>query len=147
MRGPGALGPGARALLAAAGPLSPESEGDLRREMADLHCGEVPDAVVGRFVGMQRARDATLAAHLLAAAGPGGGVLITGAGHARKDRGVPAYLAHAQSARSVLSVGLVEVNAGAREPQDYQLPFDLVVFTPRALREDPCAELRRRRAG
>jgi hypothetical protein len=50
----------------------------------------------------------------------------------------------------LLSIGLVEADAELRWPRQFAeqygragFPFDYVVFTPRAEREDPCEALRR----
>jgi uncharacterized iron-regulated protein len=92
----------------------------------------------------QRARDAQLARALASAAGPDGAVLITGAEHARKDRAVPTFLAAAGiPPGQVVSVAFREVDPDATAPADYgPLPFDWVIFTPGAAREDPCAGMR-----
>jgi uncharacterized iron-regulated protein len=87
-----------------------------------------------------------MADSLLAHASQQGAILITGAGHARTDRGVPAHLARRAPDLPVRSVAFVEVSPEAREPKDYAtadspgtLPYDYVWFTPAAQREDPCA--------
>jgi uncharacterized iron-regulated protein len=129
-------------------PLSDSAREALREEMRRAHCGLLPETMLDAMVLVQRARDAQFAARLHAAADPGAAVLITGNGHARKDRGVPAQLAKAFAAEA-LSVGLLEVQASWRDPAEYAaafgasaLPFDYVWFTPRASDEDPCEALR-----
>ncbi len=142
-RGPDALGPPARALLERAGPLPEAAARELRQEMLDSHCGKLPERMLDGFVAMQRARDATLSARLLARTGGDGAVLVAGAGHVRADRGVPVYLALATPAPRVRTVAFLEVDAGAEELLAGEpLPFDFVVFTPRAEREDPCATMK-----
>jgi hypothetical protein len=71
--------------------------------------------------------------------------LIAGAGHARKDRGVPWHLSRKASGRRVVSLALLEVVAGENNPDAYasgfdakRLPFDFVWFTPRVDNLDPC---------
>ncbi|HUK65652.1 MAG TPA: ChaN family lipoprotein [Anaeromyxobacteraceae bacterium] len=144
-----ALDPGARAILEHAGPLSPEVAASLRAEMADSHCGALPDSMLDDLVLMQRARDAELAERLLSAQADGA-VLVAGAGHARRDRGVPFDLEREAPSRSSLSVAFLEVAPDLKEPADYKtafgadaLPFDFVIFTPRAERTDPCEQMRR----
>jgi hypothetical protein len=63
---------------------------------------------------------------------------------------VPAYLLDAGG--RIVSVALLEVSAKRPRPADYAedwgkgpLPFDWVIFTPRAERSDPCAGLRAHR--
>jgi hypothetical protein len=82
-----------------------------------------------------------------AAPGIDGAVLIAGAGHARRDRGVPLRLSDLAPGATVLSVGFIQVSAERRDPTDYAaplhapaLPFDFVLFTPRADVEDPCSK-------
>jgi len=60
---------------------------------------------------------------------------------------VPWYLRRRARGARIVSIGLIEVTAGATEPADYaarfdtdHLPFDFVWFTPRADDKDPCAE-------
>jgi uncharacterized iron-regulated protein len=105
----------------------------LERDMVESHCGKQPEAK--RLAGMveaQRARDVRLARVLAMA---GASVLITGNGHARRDRGVPLYLPGAD----IVSIGIIEVEAHKRTPQEYAAgSFDYVWFTSRARRVDPC---------
>jgi uncharacterized iron-regulated protein len=101
------------------------------------------------MVFVQRARDALLAECLHEGVkGSGGALLIAGAGHVRRDQGVPAQLTRAYGASS-LAIGLLQVNAEDMSPELYAagfqahlLPFDFVWFTPRANDVDQCAELR-----
>ena len=91
------------------------------------------------MVEAQRLRDATLAEAVLAerAAVPGRPVvLITGNGHARRDRGVPALLARAAVGLEVLTIGQLE-SAPEAPP-----PFDLWLVTAPAERSDPCDTFR-----
>lgn len=123
----------------------------MRAELFDSHCGYMPQEHMEPMMHVQRARDAQMAERLLAADKGEGAILITGSGHARVDRGVPARLAHLSSGAQVRSVAFIEVAADKHEPQDYAgrfgaggLPFDYVWFTPAAQREDLCAKLRER---
>jgi uncharacterized iron-regulated protein len=100
----------------------------------------------------QRARDATLAEALLDP-GPDGAVLIAGDGHVRRDFAVPAYLRAARPGESIVSVGLLEVEAGKPDPEAYladsaggELQYDFVRFTPRSDRPDPCEKFKPSRA-
>lgn len=149
MKGPEALPSTVRALLAKEEPLPAERVAALRKEMRASHCdAELPESFLDRLALAQRARDAFMAQRLLAASAQGA-VLVTGNGHARLDRGVPMTLARERPERRVVSVGIFEVTKGKARPPDYAeefgtgaLPFDYVVFTPVAEREDPCAALR-----
>lgn len=118
------------------------------------HCELMPKSALTGMLHAQRTRDAFMAWRLLRTAGPDGAVLIAGAGHARDDYGVPLHLHNHAPAASVLSVALVEVRPQGRRPSDYaaefdarRLPFDYVLFTPAAVRKDPCKALRARFKG
>jgi uncharacterized iron-regulated protein len=111
-------------------PAAPGVKAALERDIIDGHCGSVPEAK--RLAGMveaQRARDARMASVMKDRS-----VLIAGAGHARRDRGVPLYLGGAD----VLSIAFTEVEDDKRSARDYGDSFDYVWFTPRAERADPC---------
>lgn len=143
-KGVAALPPPVKARIDRQPPLGPEEARALREEMQESHCGELPEKLLDPMVLGQRARDAQMAEALEAAAGARGAVLIAGAGHARTDRGVPAYLEPGRRG-SAVSVGFREVEAGEASPAAYAevkgapLPYDFVIFTPAAEREDPCA--------
>jgi len=149
-RGEAAVPAEAGAWLARAGAPSERETAGLREEMERAHCGQMPMAMVAPMVLAQRARDAQLALRLTQAAAGRPAVLIAGAGHARTDRGVPAYLRREAPSRRAVSVGLIEVERGRDRVEDYAStygttlpPFDFAVFTPAADREDPCARLKK----
>lgn len=148
-RGAGALPAPVQALLARAGPLQAAEAAERREEMAAQHCGELPEPFLDPMVLTQRARDAQLAQALLEGATAGGGVLVTGAEHARRDRAAAAFLLTAGAAPGdVLSVAFREVEPGEDDPAAAgPLPWDWVVFTPGAERGDPCEGLRRPAGG
>lgn len=130
-------------------PLDAAQEASLREELKESHCGHLPDARVGAMIRFQRARDASMASALIAAANAAhadDGVLIAGTGHTRRDRGAGRDLAVRDPKRPVTSIAFAEVLAGKTEPRAYasrwnttSLPFDFVWFTPRANDDDPCA--------
>ena len=132
----------ARAIVADPGrsalpPAPPTVKAALERDIIDGHCGSAPEAKrLASMVEAQRARDARMAAVL-----KGPSVLIAGSGHARRDRGVPLYLAD----RDLVSIAFMEVEAGKTSPQDYfdslagGDSYDYLWFTPRAARDDPCS--------
>ncbi len=142
--GTGALDEPVRALLERAGPLSPDEERERREEMEALHCGQLPGAFLGPMVLSQRARDAQLALALRSGATADGAVLVTGAEHARRDRGVGAFLRTAGVAPDqVVAIAFREVDPEERAPAGYDpAPYDYLVFTPAADRGDPCADMR-----
>jgi uncharacterized iron-regulated protein len=114
-------------------PASPTVKAALERDIIDGHCGAAPEPK--RLAGMieaQRARDARMASVL-----KGPSVLIAGSGHARRDRGVPLYLA----SDDLISIAFMEVEPGKARPQDFAdaASYDYLWFTPRAVRDDPCS--------
>jgi len=150
-RGPDALSPELRQRLDLETPLPEAVEQAMRQEQDEAHCGHLPAAMLGPMVLAQRARDAHMADRMLSADTAQGVVLITGNGHARTDRAVPARLAERAPGKDVRAVGLLEVSAERQRPEDYaaslgaaSLPFDYVWFTPAVPMEDPCAALRQR---
>jgi uncharacterized iron-regulated protein len=110
------------------------------REVADGHCGLMPERMLAPMARAQIARDAVLAASIEPFAARGV-VLLTGNGHARRDLGVPRWLSDASRAQS-LSIGLLEHTADGTSAPDGA--FDLRVTTAAASRDDPCASLRDR---
>ena len=141
--GMGALSPAIQQLLAHAGPLPPDEERERREEMEALHCGELPKAFLAPMVLSQRARDAQLAAAVHTGATAGGAVLITGAEHARRDRGVGAFLrVTGVPPEQIASVAFREVDPQLEKPDAYGgAPYDYLVFTPATEREDPCRDM------
>ena len=108
------------------------------------HCGKVSSPLRDGLVRAQRLRDATLADAALGMLDQGV-IFILGRGHARRDVGVPLYLAARRPGTRVLSVGFMEVGAGMTAPTQYETervggiaPYDILWFTPRAERTDPC---------
>lgn len=134
-------------------PLTPEQEASLRDEFRESHCGRLPEARIGAMIRFQRARDASVASALIAAANAAhtaDGALIAGTGHTRRDCGAGADLAARDPKRGVVSIAFAEVERGRNDPPACAarwnvsaLPFDFVWFTPRANDEDPCAALAR----
>lgn len=136
--------------------LTDAQKASMKDDIVDSHCGYAPDGLVTSMIEGQRRRDAAMAEAVGKAAAlpaPGGGVrgavLLCGFAHARRDYGVPFYLAAAAPGLRVVSIAFVEVSPAGREPADYaealhapQLPFDYVVFTPRVDNEDPCEKFR-----
>ena len=143
-------------------PLPAATQRAMEAEIADSHCGMLPAAVVPGMVEAQRLRDAAFARATLDAWRETGGpvVLITGTGHARADRAVPAYLRAAAPDLRVKTLGQIEAprrtptgqpdpSAGAPDPSATlkddektetfaDAPFDLLIVTPAASRPDPC---------
>jgi hypothetical protein len=129
--------------LGLAQPLDPATRTEIEDEMIAAHCNMLPREAAGGMVEAQRLRDARFAAAAFRAFAAGGGqraVLITGNGHARTDRGVPAYLRRAEPGLKVLSVGMFELAPGADPVAAASgLPYDYIWFSDPVERADPCA--------
>ena len=135
------LGPGRAERLALAEVWDADMESTIKREIVAGHCGQVAEPLLGGLAAAQRARDALMADALLANA-ERGAVGIIGRGHARRDIGVPRYVTQRRPTLNLVSVGLVEVEAGRQRIAEYLAAypgFDFMWFTPRAQRKDPCA--------
>lgn len=115
-------------------PLSDGVQGAREAEQQAAHCGALPDNLLPAMVGIQRLRDATLARAALHAFEAAGGpvVVVTGNGHARRDRGVPVYLQQAAPDLEIFALGQSE--AGQVDGV-----FDMVLDGPVVARPDPCS--------
>jgi len=142
--------PEERTRLGLDSPMPPALVDTLRKDLADSHCGVLSAEAVDGMVTAQRYRDAHLADALLAAAAQhGSAVLIAGNGHVRADRGVPWHLRR-RGTTTVASYLLVEVEEGKTDPEAYmprdpegKPAADLLIFTPKHPRPDPCDQFRR----
>ena len=131
-----------------------ELEQESRREIKEGHCNALPDSVLPAFTLIQRLRDASLAQSLVeqASLSPSGqAVLIAGNGHVRTDLGVPYYLNKSSVGGQVLSLGQIEAQPDLKKAADYaatrgmeRLPYDFVIFSEAAEREDPCAVFKKK---
>lgn len=122
-----------------------EQRAALHRALDEGHCGLLPAAQLPAMARIQLARDDAMAATLLERRSPGRTVLlVTGAQHARRDRGVPHHLARlggAAAARACVSVELRATDAAQAEPDP---AFDALWLTPAIPPIDHCAGLRGR---
>jgi uncharacterized iron-regulated protein len=123
-------------------PLATEVLETLEEDILSSHCDMIDEDQAAQMASGQRLRDAGLAQTMTRARQPA--VLIAGNGHVRRDYGVGGLLEQRQW-RSVLSIGLIEVQPGKDRLEDYdgfysqgERVFDIVMFTPRARDEDPC---------
>jgi uncharacterized iron-regulated protein len=119
-------------------PLPAAEQAQRQAMQAEAHCDALPEEMLPQMVAVQRLRDAELARATLAALDSAGPpvVVITGNGHARKDRGVPAMLMRARTGVEIFALGQAE---GGAAPAGN---FDLVVSSPPVDRDDPCAAFR-----
>ncbi|PZX18403.1 putative iron-regulated protein [Palleronia aestuarii] len=137
--GAAAVFPGDAALFGLDEALPEDVRAEREAEQDEAHCGLLPEEMLPGMVEAQRLRDATLAAQALAALDATGGpiAVVTGNGHARRDRGVPAMLALARPDLRVLALGQLTA-------PDPDAPFDAWVVTAddASGRGDPCDALR-----
>lgn len=110
----------------------------------ESHCGMITPELRAGLIRAQRLRDATMADAALRNL-DGGLFFILGRGHARRDVGVPRYLEARRPGTRILSVGFIEVSNKKTRPTEYESDgvggaptFDILWFTPRAERADPC---------
>jgi uncharacterized iron-regulated protein len=147
--GLGGLGRAMLTQLKLDAPRPPAVSASMAREIRESHCGQAPEGALDRMVDTQWARDARIAEALARAGGRDGAVLIAGAGHVRRDRGVPAHLARHAPGTPAASLAFLEVEATRTAPSDYAtrfegtLPFDYVWFTPRVDDVDPCEKFKK----
>lgn len=145
-----ALGPDLVRRLGLDRPLDPATRADMVEEAQESHCGQVPEAMVGPMIDVQRARDAYMAARLAEAGRTDGAVLVTGSGHVRRDRGIPVYLAALVEGAPIASLILHEVSDRRADPRAYELRaerdgrvlYHYAWFTPRWDDTDPCEKFR-----
>lgn len=117
----------------------------LAAQMGGAHCGQIGEELRAGLVRGQRLRDALMADSAVPSVARGV-VAIVGRDHARRDIGLPLYFAARLPSARIFSIGFVEVSPGRVDPGAYgaesatgDAPFDVIWFTPRAERIDPCA--------
>ncbi len=126
-------------------PLPDGGDAALVEEIRTSHCNQLPDEMIPRMALAQRARDAFIADRVAdEAQNRDGVILITGNGHARKDRGVPLYLRRLRPRDAVSSLAILEVEPDSQNPADYvdAGSYDFLWFTPRVDLKDPCERFR-----
>lgn len=119
------------------GHLPPPALERQREAIRDGHCNLLPAERLMPMVRVQLARDASMARTVAQAVQPGKTVLlVAGAGHVLRDRGVPTHLPASLRVRSVLAI------AGASD-SDAAHAANMVWPTPALAPRDHCAELAR----
>ncbi|MEO8333308.1 MAG: ChaN family lipoprotein [Gallionella sp.] len=117
----------------------------LSMNMGGAHCGQLKDELREGLTRSQRLKDALMVDSAVSSISRGVVALI-GSSHARRDIGLPLYFAARDPSSRIVSIGFVEVSPDRNDPKTYvssatgQAPFDLIWFTPRMERTDPCAE-------
>nr|WP_170475087.1 ChaN family lipoprotein [Ruegeria arenilitoris] len=114
-------------------PLAPEDQAAREADQLAAHCDAIPAEDLPQMVAIQRLRDAVLTRSILRATEETGGpvAVITGNGHARKDRGIPTFLTRLRPGLKVFVLGQSEDGVVDGE-------FDAVIDSPAVDREDPC---------
>ncbi|WP_037316972.1 ChaN family lipoprotein [Ruegeria halocynthiae] len=114
-------------------PLPAEEQAEREADQLAAHCNAIPAEVLPQMVAIQRLRDAVLARAILRAMDETGGPVgvITGNGHARRDRGIPTFLSRLRPGLKVFVLGQSEDGVVDGE-------FDAVIDSPAIDREDPC---------
>ncbi|MEM6658063.1 MAG: ChaN family lipoprotein [Pseudomonadota bacterium] len=114
-------------------PLPPVEQAAREADQLAAHCNALPQEALPQMVAIQRLRDAVLARSVLRAIDETEGpvAVITGNGHARKDRGIPTYLSRLRPGLKVFVLGQSEDGVVDGE-------FDAVIDSPAIEREDPC---------
>ncbi len=119
----------------------------LVRNMGGAHCGKLRDELREGLARSQRLRDAMMADSAVSSIARGV-VAIVGSSHARRDIGLPLYFAARAPTARIVSIGFVEVSQARTDPKAYssdsatgEVHYDVIWFTPRVERADPCADL------
>jgi len=123
-------------------PLDSAARAAIDQELFESHCGKLPEQMMPGMRAAQEVRDAAMAEAMLAASGEGPVWLVAGDGHVRMDMGVPRLLRALAPAKRVLAVGFVERGTEEAVPGPAAAArYQVLVITPAAAREDPCAGL------
>lgn len=114
-------------------PLEASEQKQREKDQLAAHCDALPQEMLPMMVDFQRLRDANLARVALRALDETGGpvAVVTGNGHARKDRGIPVYLLKARPGLDVFSLGQSEDGVSAGD-------YDHLLDAPAVDRPDPC---------
>lgn len=123
-------------------PLDSVAKAGIDQELFEGHCGKLPQEMVPGMRAAQEVRDAAMTDAMLAAGANGPVWLIAGDGHVRMDMGVPRLLRKLAPAKRELVVGFVERGTDEAVPgKGAAARYQVLVITPKAEREDPCAGL------
>lgn len=125
----------------------------LVKNMGGAHCGKLRDELRTGLTRSQRLRDALMVDTAVSSISRGV-VAIVGSSHARRDIGLPLYFAARDPKARIVSVAFVEVSPGVTDPRKYEAdsatgdaPYDVIWFTPRMERADPCADFGKMKEG
>lgn len=142
VRGGDSAAPAALQPLMARAPLDSIARAGIDSELVEGHCHKLPESMIPGMRTAQVVRDAAMTQALLQAGATGPAWLIAGDGHVRVDMGVPRMLRATAPKARVFTVGFLEREENGDLPAaSERRVYDLVVITPRAQRDDPCAGL------
>ncbi|SME95877.1 Uncharacterized iron-regulated protein [Pseudobacteriovorax antillogorgiicola] len=121
-------------------PLPDQAHQDLLRTIVKAHCGYLDEKSAGFMMPLQRYKDAFMAKRYFEHRQAGKvAVYIIGAGHGRRDFGVPYYLKYRDPKLRILSIQLQERGQGlGQEPN-----FDRILVTEAVDHEDPCMKFKK----
>jgi uncharacterized iron-regulated protein len=123
-------------------PLDSVATAGIDKELFEGHCGKLPENLVPGMRAAQEVRDASMTEALIQAGASGSAWLIAGDGHVRMDMGVPRILRKVAPLKKLLVIGFVERGTDEAVPgKPAGEKYQLLVVTPPATREDPCASL------
>jgi uncharacterized iron-regulated protein len=118
------------------------------KELMRGHCNMLPEHMIEPMLLAQTTKDAIMADVMIAASNSDnldGAILISGAGHARSDWGVPWHIQQRNPQQSILSIAILEVEEDLVSIEQYirdwdveRIPFDYIWLTPRVDMDDPC---------
>ena len=110
----------------------------IREQIHESHCGMADDSMLDAMTHIQQARDTRMAESMIQR--EQGVALLAGAFHARKDVGVPRYVAQLNGQAKLITLGFVEVMDNEEPALAKQTDvYDIVWFTGSVInRKTPC---------
>jgi len=114
----------------------PSVKETLLEQIAESHCGLLPESQMPAMLAVQQQRDRRMAERLLAAPKPV--LLLAGAWHARKDVGVPLHVVDLGATESPTVLMLAEQGGEVTAAM-----ADYVWYTPATPKQDYCEQMRK----
>lgn len=115
---------------------APSVKETLLEQIAESHCGLLPESQMPAMLAVQQQRDRRMAERLLAAPKPA--LLLAGAWHARKDVGVPLHIVDLGVIESPTVLMLAEQGGEVTAAM-----ADYVWYTPATPKQDYCEQMRK----
>jgi uncharacterized iron-regulated protein len=115
---------------------APSVKETLLEQIAESHCGLLPESQMPAMLAVQQQRDRRMAERLLAAPTPS--ILLAGAWHARKDVGVPQHVVDLGAIESPTVLMLAEQGGEVTAAM-----ADYVWYTPATPKQDYCEQMRK----